>query len=434
MRSMKIKGASPRPMAIPFKADHFRFRRQAELEKEISANPLFRKLDAFAGLDWSHQELKHKMAGGFRIPPGVMPAIDDAVLTLKTVARLPYEIEVYLAREREDTWWCLALLEDNRLTFKIAPKLLQECSPAELVYNLARPAFLTFQPIHNYLHQLLYQRPPFGLEDRLKAMELLRLGRYAAGCFALVCCGSLDTTLRAGFYHYTGLKLTKRAMDFDRLAAYYLKTGESNVVDILNDVHQQIAYVPIESLVFKRFQETESYRACRGETGGVSREQFESEVLEMDRQAYPKHNKLPTDQQEFVNIACLLAAYFVMEAGGFVTPDREKNLLEFFGAEQRHLEDYTRWFDWRRAEATNTEKVLDRVLTGRKKHWANLHSVVILKAAFRFAAYEHGEKLPKRLLREFFRLGQFCQLGRFEVIAVYESAMDRKLEEQERWE
>jgi hypothetical protein len=106
-----------------------------------------------------------------------MPALDDAILTLKIVARLPYAIEVKLACERDTTWWCLALLEDNRLSFKIGPKLLQESSPAELVYHLARSSFLTFQPIHSYLHHLLNQLPPFELGDRLKAMELLRLGR-----------------------------------------------------------------------------------------------------------------------------------------------------------------------------------------------------------------------------------------------------------------
>lgn len=421
-------------MAIPFKADLFRFRRQAQLEKEIRTSPLFRKLDAFAGLEWSHHQVKLKMVGGFRIPTGVMPAVDQAVLTLKTVARLPYEIEVHLARERDTAWWCLALLENNRLTFKIAPKLLQDCSPVELVHHLARPAFLTFQPLHSYLHQLLNQRPPFGFDDRLKAMELLRLGRYAAGCFALVCCGSLDVTRRGGFYHYTGLRLPKPAMDFDRLASHYLKTGENNVAEMLSDVYQQLAYVPIESLVFKRFQETEIYRACRGQTGGLSRERFESEVLKLDQQAYPSPKALPTDHQEFVNLANLLAAYFLMEAGGIVTQDREANLLSFLGLDLKRLEEVSKNLNWRRADESNTTEVLDQLLTGRKSHLANLHAVGILKTAFLFAAREHEDKLPKRLLGELFRLGNFCQLRRLEVAAVYESVTDRKLEEQERWE
>lgn len=75
-------------MAIPFKADHFRFRRQAELEKELHANNLFRKIDASTGNEWSRQEILLKMAGGFQVPPGVMTAIEEATLTLKTVAWL----------------------------------------------------------------------------------------------------------------------------------------------------------------------------------------------------------------------------------------------------------------------------------------------------------------------------------------------------------
>ena len=421
-------------MAIPFKADHFRFRRQAELEKEIRANPLFRKVDAWTGTEWSRQELKLKMAGGFQIPSGALPAIDEATLTLKTVARLPYEIKVVLPRERDATWWCLAHLEDNRMTFKLHQKLVMECSQAELVYQLAFAAFLTFQPVHNYLHQLLGQRPPFALEERLKALELLRLGRYAAGCFALVCCGSLDTALREGFHRYTHLKLEKQAMDFDRLADHYLKTGETNVADMLNDVHQQLGYLPIEPLILKRFQETEIYRACRGENGGVPREQFESEVLELDRAAYPPLKELPADHREFTAMATLLAAHFVMEAGGIVTQTREEKLLDFFHLETKTLEEIAKRFDWQRTEESNTEGVLERWLSGKNKHLANLHSVEILKTAFLFAAQEHAGKLPTRFQPAFIKLGTFCQLVRCEVIAIYETVLERKPEEQERGE
>jgi hypothetical protein len=421
-------------MAIPFKTDHFRFRRQVELETEIRAKPLFRKVDAWTGAEWSQRELKLKMAGGFPVPPGAMHAIDEATLTLKTVARLPYDLKVLLARERDATWWCLAHWEGNQLTFKLTPKLFQECSVTGLVYHLAFAAFLAFQPVHCYLHHLLCYRPPFPLDDRLNVLELLRLGRYAAGCFALVCCGSLDTARREGFHRYTDLKLEPQAMDFDQLAGHYLKTGETNLADILNEPTHQLGYLPIEPLILKRFQETETCRACLGEEGGVPREQFESEVLELDREAYPRLKELPAGHKEFIGMAKLLAAYFVLEAGGLVTQAREANLLDFFDLEPKHLEDIAKQFSWQRTEESNTERVLENLLTGRDKHLAHLHSVDILKTAFLFAAQAHDGKFPKRLRPAFIKLGTLCQLVECEVIAIYECVLEPKPEEQERGE
>jgi len=421
-------------MAIPFKPDHFRFRRQAGLEKELQASPLLRRINAFAGTEWDRKELQLTMAGGLELPPRVLAPLEQATLTLKTVARLPYEIRTLIARERDATWGCLALREDNRMTFNLTPTLLQECSATELVYHLAVAAFLTFQPVHNYLHRLLATRPPLELADRLKVLQLLRLGRYAADTFALVCCGRLDTVLHEGFHRYTGLKPAPKTLDFDQLALQSLNSGESNLADLLNDTYRQLGYVPIEPLVLKRFLETETCRACIGVQGGVSREEFETEVLELDRQAYPPLKELPADHQEFICTATLLAAYFVMEAGGIVTPRREATLLDFLGLEPKRLDEIAQQFGWQRTDETNTEAVLEDFLTGRKTHLSNLHSVAVLTPAFLFVAHEHAGKLPQRFHPAFMRLGSLCQICRSEVIAIYETVMEPKPEERERGE
>lgn len=73
------------------------------------------------------------------------------------------------------------------------------------------------------------------------------------------------------------------------------------------------------SIVVKRFLETDSYRACLGETGGVPREQFEGEVLALDAKAHPLLKELPADHQEFLRLAKPLAAYFILQADGLMS-------------------------------------------------------------------------------------------------------------------
>ena len=205
-------------MAIPFKPEHFIFRRQAKLEKELLASLRFGTFDAKTALKSDQAHSRRLMTGGLPVPPRVMPALDQATLTIKTVARLPYEITTIITREYDSPGGTFALREGNQLTFKLAPKLLQGGSAADLVYHLAVAALATFQPVAFFLFRMLSTRPALLLDERLKLLELLRLGRYACDCFALVCCGDLDTVRREGFYRYTGLRPGKGAVDFDRLA------------------------------------------------------------------------------------------------------------------------------------------------------------------------------------------------------------------------
>ena len=418
-------------MAIPFKADHFRFRRQAELEKELRASPLFRKIESFGGIEWARSARRHATADGFNVPPQFLSCLDEAVLAFKTAARLPYEIHVLIARDRNAISGCMAHLEDRRMTFCLPPNLLQECSAPELLYHLAVATFLEFLPVHDFLHGLLTVHPPLELGDRMKALEVLRLGRYAASCFAMVCCRDVDLVLRESFHRYIGLRPDQRTVDFDPLADHCLKHGPENLAGLLDDEYQQLTYLPVEVPVLKRFQETELYRACRGQAGGVSREQFESEVLELDQQAYPPLQELPPDHRGFICTAELLGTHFVMEAGGLVTPAREEKLLDFFELKPKRLAEIAQRLGWQRTEDSNTESVLENYMSGRNKHLANLHAVQILRTAFRFVVEEHGGEVPVQFQPAFYTLGSHCQLLKCEVNAIYEIVVAQKPEEQE---
>jgi len=257
---MKFTQTLRPPMAIPFKTDQFRFRRQAELENEICNTFLFKKIETLGGREMVPELHLSQLARGLRLPQGFLSTLDAAALTLKTVARLPFDMRL---------------------------------------------------------------------------------------C-----------------------------------------------------------------------------HACLGKSGGTSREQFEGEVLEMDRHAHPPLEKLPEEHARFTVAASVLAAHFIMEAAGTVTRKRLDVLLEFFELEPAELAEIVESTGWKRVDGSNTRQLLEELLTRRCTEWANIHCVVILRTAFLLALTEHEANIPEAVKPALIDLAGWCDLNKAEAAAVYESILE----------
>lgn len=426
---MNLNHQPVQPMAIPMKLDHFRLRRQSQLEQELASRPLFKKVDGMAGKEWRSSQLKQIVSGNLLVPEGTIPLLDAAVLRMKTVMRLPYPVRILLRPDASNVTACLAFLDADTLNIAVAPGLIRGDSPAALAYHLATAAFHGLQHYPQYLGLLLTLRAPFDLEDRLKAYEILRLNRYAANCFALVCCDSLEIATRHGFSMVTGIPVAgnEPALNLDILADHAIKNTALNGGNVLDDYSPLDHYEPILPLVLRRFMESEPYRTCRGENGGMPLDQFEAEILELDRQAYPPTETVPKIHAEFAAIASLLAAHWVMEACGPVTQRREEILLDSFELERKRLDEIATQTGWRREGETNTKQLLDALSGGRD--WKNIHCVPIIRTAFLIAAEEHQGKLPEKVKAAFVEIGRTCRLEPNECSAVCEVLMEEATKE-----
>lgn len=70
---MNLNHQPAQPMAIPLKIDHFRLRRQSQLEQELASRPLFKKVDGMAGKEWRVGQLKQIVSGNRFVPEGTFP-------------------------------------------------------------------------------------------------------------------------------------------------------------------------------------------------------------------------------------------------------------------------------------------------------------------------------------------------------------------------
>ena len=164
--------------------------------------------------------------------------------------------------------------------------------------------------------------------------------------------------------------------------------------------------------------------ACLGKGGGTSRKQFEGEVLELDRNAHPPLENLPEEHARFTLVASLLAAHFIMEAAGTVTRKRLDIFLEFFELESTELAEIVESTGWKRVDGSNTRQLLEELLTRRCTEWANIHCVVILRAAFLLALTEHEAEIPEAVRPALIELAGWCDLNKAEAAAVYESILE----------
>jgi hypothetical protein len=418
------------PMAIPFKVEQFLLRRQVQLEKEVRNSPLYRKLDAFAGPEQMRTAIRDYIVPGCLLPEGFSPVLDEALLTVRTVARLPYEVQVNMATDAEFSSRTIALLENNKLLFSIPCCLLRWCSSAELVYHLAAATFYAIREVPRHIAWLLDRRVVFGLEEREQGMELIRLMTYAADCFALMCCGNVETVLNEGFCRATGLNPKGQGVDFNRLAEHSLKSGDFGVAQLLNEGKWAVPYSPLRPLILAEFVKTELYRSCRGEPGGIPWAEFEAAVLEMEAIAHPPMKELPEAQVRFTCIAGLLAGRFILEAEGVVAKAREESFREFFQLEPAEWNDIVEKLGWRLGKDSNTRELLEQLLTGADAKWANIHAVRIFRVALTLAVCEYGSGIPEKVLGALGSMGIWLQLSRSEWIAIHETLLEECKEQE----
>jgi hypothetical protein len=203
-------------------------------------------------------------------------------------------------------------------------------------------------------------------------------------------------------------------LNLDALARHALENTaiqDGNLLDYYDPLEH---YEPIRPMVVRRFVDSEGYRACLGLAGGTPREQFESEVEELDSRAYPPVDELPEYHQRFVGAASFLAAHWVMEAE--VTHCREELLLRSFDLSREQLEHNAAELGWQREGVTNTRAVLEALTDNA---WLKgLHCVHILRSAFRITWEEHGGRLPETATRPLVEIARFCGLTPTECAAL----------------
>jgi serine/threonine protein phosphatase PrpC len=106
-------------MAIPFKVDMFRLRRQVALVSELAASPLFRRVSALLGPRMVEDFLNSQLGNSLSLPPGIHRGLDEALAALKTIARLPYEITVAVTPEAHQNRHAAAWIEGGNLRFLV---------------------------------------------------------------------------------------------------------------------------------------------------------------------------------------------------------------------------------------------------------------------------------------------------------------------------
>jgi hypothetical protein len=252
-------------------------------------------------------------------------------------------------------------------------------------------------------------------------MELLRLRDYLAACFGFICCDDLDVALEQSFLSATGVAAGQQAIDLRKVASYHIGCGEMSIARMVDVPALAFEYRPIQPLVLDRFRESAIFRTALGTSGGISREQFEAEVLEMDRQAHPPLGELPDDQKTFFFIATVLAAQFVMESVGTVTPPRERLMLEFLDIDEAQVQELARQAGWNRRKVGQAADLLQTMLTGSHSRWANPHCVELLSRCCLLTLQEHNGRMPRRVKKAFCQLAGWCRLRVDELEAVLDA-------------
>lgn len=407
------------PLAIPFKLDHFRFKRQAELEQELLGSPLYAKVDdlcAGALEIWNQRGLRQY----YPVPLAAFPVLQAAAQRFQTVARLAVEIEVLLETKPNSPTNCRAVVDGKRLIFILAPALLEETRPEVLTFHLAMNFFRAQQLISARGILMVRRKSPIQLEDRIKLLELLRLTAYAADAFALVCCGSLDVAEIEGFRRGFDVRLPASAFDRDAFAEHYLDQPEFSVAQHLDNPESGRLYAPGRILALRRFAVSEPYHACLGQPGGVAREAYEDEVLKIDQQVHPPFVELADEGRQFIRFAGFFGILFVMGAAGAITTQREQSFCDYREITVEQLREVERDLGWNVRDQESTRQALENALRFKHPDRASVHAVEILRQAYRFARQEHGEKLPLEVLTVLEQLGALYQLNEMETRLVCE--------------
>ncbi len=420
------------PMAIPFRVHHFIFRRQQELEAELKSSAIYRKLEALGAIEGLDGRLATQFTGSLRIPQGAIAKLDAALQAVKTTARLPQVLEAFALNDPRPQGTRVALLEGETLRVGLSPSFLNSCGARELAFHIGAVTFHALHPVPRHLWLQLEGCAPYRLEERLKAIEITRLGQYAADCLGLLCCGSSDVAAGESFRHLTGIDPASTRIDLDRVGSSCLESGELGGARLIESALPTALWSPVRTAVIKNFAESEAGRACLGEPGGTPRAEFEAAILELDRRAYPPLEELPEEHGRFVSLASLLSSWYILEASGPVEGERLSRYLEHFELEESRLKDIAGQLGWKQGHGGNTTELLKSILLGPRTAWVPIHAAHILHRAFFLMVRDIGQpNMMDDLDDVCTRLGQWCQLDRRETIAVYDILLDSLSEDAE---
>jgi hypothetical protein len=142
--------------------------------------------------------------------------------------------------------------------------------------------------------------------------------------------------------------------------------------------------------------------------------------------------ELPEEHGQFVSLATLLSASYLLEASGPVEGERLSRFLEHFALDESRLSDIAEQLGWKRGPGGNTAELVEKTLLGPKIGWVPIHAARILHRAFFVMVSDIGQpNMMDALDGVCTRLGQWCQLDRRETIAVYEVLLESLTEDAE---
>jgi hypothetical protein len=408
----------PSPMAMPFKVAHFQQRRWAELKARLESNRLFRAMDKLTGPVMVNRSYLRSAREGFLLPRGAHAAVDEAVQRLWTVARLSCAMEVRIRSKDTTPVISRATLDKQTLVFSLPGALLDGRPAQELVYHLAVATFFAMDTTPRVVYQLLRYQAPFRLADRMKAYELLRLTEYAADCFALVCTGDLELTLREGFYRSGVGGLHRLPIDLRTVARHHLEAGDLTMSSLIENGRTRFDYAPLTPLVLEQFQASEIYRQCRGKGGGTPRVKYEEAVLELERRAHPPMEALPHSHLSFLRKTLLLATFATAEAASPVTETRKAELLGLLCCGEEEFAKAATQLDWDWQEAGMAIRKIERLMRNEQVGVSNVHVVEIVENCVLAMVQEHDGDLPTAVKEILVQIGGWGCLSPAEVEAV----------------
>lgn len=415
-----------RPMAIPFKTDHFRLERQAALERQITASPLFGRLRKNLPEKGILDIVRDMGPTQMPLPEGACGKLDRAVAAIRTRARLGIPIQNTLVLGDDKRPTCVAHRHEGTLHLIVTGPLLECGDEALLRHRIATACFWAFHPLNEALQMLLNASAPMDLELWVAVIECCRLSSYMGECFAVACTGDIGAALRAGFMARGGADPAAAGIDLRQFGEAQMASGHFSMLAQVLSGTADIGWLPAKPAVLDAFMASEVYRACDGIAGGMPRAAFEAAVLGLDRRAHPPlEGPLPSEVGVFVEISGLLVACALIEATGPVTPARLAPALEVLETDADGMEKIRSGIGWDPMEPESSLPRFAAALEGTRRRWANLHSVEIFNRALIAALAESGGEFHDAMEPVLEQAGALCGLTPPEVRAIVETFAER---------
>lgn len=363
----------PMPLDRPVKLKDLQLARQAELEATLMADPyvamvssLFENTAQSMGSEWH-------LRSSTILPAGFSTKLDEAVQRFKTATRLPLRVRCWMGDATTRTL-SMAFRHQRELRFLLSPTLLRECDAQELSFHLGASAWHGLHPEFRPILLAMDAGVPFPLERKAEILEAARLRGYAAHWMGLLCGGDSALALRECGRRELGLDGRLLGADYLAYTDALAESGDLSVYHVLlsnGPLRSPLAAAPRQIALFEA---SGLCRGLRGQKGGTPREQFEAQVLELDRRVHPPLTSVPQEHTVFVHGTCAVVASFVWETSEQYS---EEGLLEFLG-KLGFSEDLVRSIatsiGWEFGPEGNTVQILNNLARGEHGHLGRVDS------------------------------------------------------------